>query len=134
MTSRSCGVEYDREQLRKYYSNRGYYDFRVNSSVAELQTDQRNFAVTYTIDEGAKYKFGRLRVTTDLKRLNANVLRQLLPIHEGQVYASDRIEQAVDSLTFAAGASGFAFVVISGGLGILPFMRKEIESLHCAQA
>ncbi len=105
-------VEYDREQLRKYYSNRGYYDFRVNSSVAELQTDQRNFAVTYTIDEGAKYKFGRLRVTTDLKRLNANVLRQLLPIHEGQVYAGDKIEQAVDSLTFAAGAAGFAFVDI----------------------
>ena len=105
-------IEYDREQLRKYYSNRGYYDFRVNSSVAELQTDQRNFAITYTLDEGAKYKFGRLRVTTDLKRLNANVLRQLLPIHEGQVYAGDKIEQAVDSLTFAAGASGFAFVDI----------------------
>ena len=32
------------------------------------------------------------------------------------------------------GILGFAFVVISGGLGILPFMRKEIESLHCAQA
>ena len=105
-------VEYDREQLRKYYSNRGYYDFKVDSSIAELQTDQRNFAITYTIDEGAKYKFGRLRVTTDLKRLNANVLRQLLPIHEGQVYAGDKIEQAVDSLTFAAGAAGFAFVDI----------------------
>ncbi len=105
-------IEYDREQLRKYYSNRGYYDFRVNSSIAELQTDQRNFAITYTIDEGGKYKFGRLRVTTDLKRLNANVLRQILPIHEGQVYAGDKIEQAVDSLTFAAGASGFAFVDI----------------------
>ena len=105
-------IEYDREQLRKYYSNRGYYDFRVNSSIAELQTDQRNFAITYTIDEGAKYKFGRLRVTTDLKRLNANVLRQILPIHEGQTYAGDKIEQAVDNLTFAAGASGFAFVDI----------------------
>ena len=105
-------IEYDREQLRKYYSNRGYYDFKVNSSIAELQTDQRNFAITYTIDEGAKYKFGRLRVTTDLKRLNANVLRQILPIHEGQVYAGDKIEQAVDALTFAAGASGFAFVDI----------------------
>ncbi len=105
-------IEYDREQLRKYYSNRGYYDFRVNSSIAELQTDQRNFAITYTIDEGYKYKFGRLRVTTDLKRLNANVLRQILPIHEGQTYAGDKIEQAVDNLTFAAGASGFAFVDI----------------------
>jgi outer membrane protein insertion porin family len=105
-------IEYDREQLRKYYSNRGYYDFRVTSSIAELQSDQRNFAVTYTLDEGAKYKFGKLRVTTDLKRLNGNILRQLLPIHEGQVYAGDKIEQSVDALTFAAGAAGFAFVDI----------------------
>jgi outer membrane protein insertion porin family len=103
-------IEYDREQLRKYYSNRGYYDFRVDSSIAELQSDARNFAVTYTLDEGAKYHFGRLRVTSDLKRLNTNVLRAILPIHEGQIYASDQIEKAVDAITFAAGAAGFAFV------------------------
>jgi len=105
-------IEYDRQQLRKYYSDRGYYDFRVISSIAELQTNQRAFAVTYTIDEGEKYKVGRVRVTTDLKRLNGNILRQLLPIKEGQVYQADKIEQAVDALTFAAGAAGFAFVDI----------------------
>jgi outer membrane protein insertion porin family len=105
-------IEYDRQQLRKYYSDRGYYDFRVVSSIAELATNQRAFAVTYTIDEGEKYKVGRVRVTTDLKRLNGNILRQLLPIKEGQVYQADKIEQAVDALTFAAGAAGFAFVDI----------------------
>ena len=105
-------IEYDREQLRKYYTNRGYYDFHVVSSIAELEPNQRNFAVTYTIDEGAKYKFGKLTVKTDLKKLNADVLRVLLPIKDGQVYQSDKIENAVDALTFAAGAAGFAFVDI----------------------
>jgi outer membrane protein insertion porin family len=105
-------IEYDREQLRKYYTNRGYYDFRVVSSVAELSPDQKDFAVTFTLDEGPKYRFGKLNVTTDLKRLNAEVLKALLPIREGQLYESDRIESAVDALTFAAGAAGFAFVDI----------------------
>ncbi len=105
-------IEYDREQLRKYYTNRGYYDFRVTSSVAELEPNQKNFVVTYTIDEGEKYKFGKLRVETDLKRLNANILTALLPIREGQLYQSERIEGAIDQLTFAAGAAGFAFVDI----------------------
>jgi outer membrane protein insertion porin family len=105
-------IEYDREQLRKYYTNRGYYDFRVVSSVAELNSSQRNFAVTYTLDEGPKYKFGKLTVKTELKKLNAEILQILLPIKEGQVYRSDKIEAAVDSLTFAAGAAGFAFVDI----------------------
>jgi outer membrane protein insertion porin family len=105
-------IEYDREQLRKYYTNKGYYDFRVVSSIAELTPDQRDFAVTYTIDEGPKYRFGKLTVNTDLRRLNADVLRQLLPIKEGQTYQGDKIEAAVDALTFSAGASGFAFVDI----------------------
>jgi len=105
-------IEYDREQLRKYYTNRGYYDFRVISSVAELTPNQRDFAVTYTVDEGARYKFGKLTVKTDLKKLNASILQILLPIKEGQVYRSDKIESAVDTLTFAAGAAGFAFVDI----------------------
>ena len=105
-------IEYDREQLRKHYSNRGYYDFRVVSSTAELQPDQKNFSVTYVVEEGPKYKFGRLRVDTDLKKLNSDVLRAILPIKEGSVFANERIESAVDSLTFAAGAAGFAFVDI----------------------
>jgi outer membrane protein insertion porin family len=105
-------IEYDREQLRKFYTNKGFYDFRVISSVAELTPNQRDFAVTYTVDEGAKYKFGKLTVKTDLKKLNASVLQVLLPIKEGQIYRGDKIEAAVDTLTFAAGAAGFAFVDI----------------------
>ncbi len=105
-------IEYDREQLRKYYINRGYYDFRVLSSTAELLPDQRNFVITYVVDEGVKYRFGKLNVKTDLKRLNAGLLRAILPIREGQLYQADRIEGAVDNLTFAAGAAGFAFVDI----------------------
>ena len=106
-------VEYDREQLRKFYTNRGYYDFRVVSSIAELTNDQRRFAVTFTVDEGEKYRFGKLSVTTgDVRRLNGDVLRALLPIKEGQTYEADKIESSVDALTFAAGSSGFAFVDI----------------------
>jgi len=103
-------IEYDREQLRKYYRNRGFYDFRIISSVAELAPDKNGFAVTYALDEGARYHFGKLTVQTDLKKLNGNILRQLLPIREGQIYQDQKIEQATDALTFAAGAAGFAFV------------------------
>ncbi len=103
-------IEYDGEQLRKYYRNRGYYDFRIVSSVAELEPDKNGFAVTYALDEGARYHFGKITVQTDLKKLNADILRALLPIREGMVYQDDKIEQATDALTFAAGAAGFAFV------------------------
>ena len=103
-------IEYDREQLRKFYRNRGFYDFRIISSVAELDSSRNGFAVTYALNEGARYHFGKVKIQVDLKKLNPDILRQLLPIKEGQLYSDQKIEQATDALTFAAGAAGFAFV------------------------
>jgi len=103
-------IEYDKEQLRKFYRNKGYYDFRVISAVAELSPDKNGFVVTYVIDEGKPYKFGKLTVDTEMKKLDGTVLAQLLPIRAGQTYQDEAIEQATDALTFAAGAAGFAFV------------------------
>ncbi len=103
-------LEYDKEQLRKYYRNRGFYDFRVSSAVAELSPDKNGFVVTYTVDEGPEYKFGKITVETDLKKLDKNVLQALVPFRRGDIYQDEKIEQATDALTFAAGAAGFAFV------------------------
>lgn len=105
-------LEYDREQLRKFYGNQGYYDFRIVSAVAELTPDQKDFAITFTLDEGERYNFGKLTVSTELQRLDPELLQALLPIREGQLYEADKIEDATDTLTFAAGAAGFAFVDI----------------------
>lgn len=106
-------LDYDQEQLRKFYRNHGFYDFRIINTVAELASDKNGFAVTYTIDEGPKYHFGKIKVETQLKKLNGAVLQQLLPIREGQLYEDKKIEDATDSLTFAAGAAGFAFVDVA---------------------
>jgi len=103
-------LEYDKEQLRKFYRNRGYYDFRVVSSVAELAPDKNGFAITYTVDEGPEYKFGKITVETELQKLDKNVLQALVPIRSGEIYEDQRLEQSTDALTFAAGAAGFAFV------------------------
>ena len=103
-------IEYDREQVRKFYRNHGFYDFKIISAVAELAPDKNGFVVTFTIDEGPKYHFGKLTVNTQLKRLNGELLQALLPIRSGQLYEDERIEKATDALTYAAGANGFAFV------------------------
>lgn len=105
-------LEYDREQLRDFYTNRGYYDFRIVSAVAELTPDQEDFVITLTVEEGEEYEFGELTVETENERLNPEFLRALVPIREGTRYESDQIERAVDALTFAAGAAGYAFVDI----------------------
>ena len=53
-------LAFDREQLRRFYVNHGYADFTVVSAVAELTPDRRNFYVTFTVDEGPRYNFGKV--------------------------------------------------------------------------
>jgi len=105
-------LDYDREQLRKFYTNRGYYDFRVVSAVAELAPDDSAFGISLTVDEGDRYNFGNVEIVTENDRLNPDFLKLLLPIRSGDLYESDKIESAVDALTFAAGSAGYAFVEI----------------------
>lgn len=105
-------LDYDREQLRKFYTNRGYYDFRVISAISELSPDDGAFGITMTVDEGDRYNFGVVDVVTENDRLNPDFLKLLLPIRSGDLYESDKIESAVDALTFAAGSAGYAFVEI----------------------
>ncbi|MET0181584.1 MAG: outer membrane protein assembly factor BamA [Caulobacterales bacterium] len=105
-------LEYDREQLRQFYTNRGYADFRVVSAVAELTPDQKDFYITFTVDEGEKYEFGNVRVETALDRVSADALRAAIPIREGDLFKGDLIEDSIDAMSFVAGTSGYANVDI----------------------
>lgn len=106
-------IEYDREQLRQYYNNRGYADFRVVSAVAELTPDQRDFFITFTIDEGVRYEFGEVQVETQLDRLPPEMLLAAVPIREGAVFKGDLIEDAIDAMTYVAGTVGYANIDIT---------------------
>lgn len=105
-------VEYDRSQLTEFYTNEGYADFRVISSVAELTPNRRDFYLTFTIDEGEQYKFGELKVQTELEKLSGERLALFLPMKQGDQFRSKSIQDAIDSLTFAAGIAGYANVQI----------------------
>lgn len=106
-------IEFDREQLRTFYNDRGYADFRVNSVVAELTPDQSAFYVTFNMEEGRRYQFGEINVETAIDDLNTDFLASALPTQEGQLYIGSLIEESVDQLTFAAGAAGYAFVDVN---------------------
>ncbi|HPF22142.1 MAG: outer membrane protein assembly factor BamA [Hyphomonas sp.] len=113
-------LEYDRDKLRQFYQNNGYYDFRVTSAVAELTPDQKDFYITMTVDEGRQYDFGEVKVETALEKLDARALRAAVPIQEGTLFKGDLIENTIDSLTYAAGIAGYAFVDIRPQLDVNP--------------
>ncbi len=73
-------MSYDQEKLRQFYLNHGYADFRVLSAIAELSPDQKDFFVTYTIEEGEKYKFGKVEIENNIPAISEEKLRQVIPI------------------------------------------------------
>ena len=102
----------DREQLRRFYLGRGYADFRVVSAVAELTEDRKHFFVTFTVDEGERYDFGDIGLTTTLRDLDPEQLRPQIVTETGETYNADEIEDSIENLTFALGERGYAFVDI----------------------
>ncbi|MBL4870903.1 MAG: outer membrane protein assembly factor BamA, partial [Robiginitomaculum sp.] len=105
-------LEYDREQIRTFYTDRGFADFRVVSAVAKLVPNQKDFYITFTVDEGDEYTWGDISIDTQLTTLDKEILRAIVPIKSGKIYKSSQVEGAIDTLTFAAGAAGYAFVDI----------------------
>jgi outer membrane protein insertion porin family len=105
-------LTYDRELLRKYYLSQGYADFRVVSAVAELTPDRDGFVVTITIDEGDRYKFGKVDVDIKLKDLPKETVLPLLTVQSDQWYNADAVEKSISTLTDALGNRGYAFVEV----------------------
>ena len=103
-------LNYDKEQLRRFYLANGYADFRVASAVAELLPDKDGFYVTFTVEEGERYKFGTIDVTSTLRNLEGQQLKTLLRGKEGDWYNADDVEGSVNGITDFAGTLGYAFV------------------------
>ncbi|KZD07197.1 outer membrane protein assembly factor BamA [Oceanibaculum pacificum] len=106
-------LTFDRELLRRYYLRNGYADFRVLSAVAELAPDKQAFYITFTVDEGERYKFGKVDIQATLKGLDPAVLEaDLNEIQEGDWYDASLIDRIIEAMTERLGNLGYAFVDI----------------------
>jgi outer membrane protein insertion porin family len=116
-------LNYDKELLRKFYQNEGYVDFRVLSAVAELTPDKDDFFITFTVEEGQRYHFGKVNIKSEIKGLDGETLRQYLTTREGGWYAADQIEKTIAKLTTVLGDMQYAFV------NIVPDTDRHKDSL-----
>ena len=115
-------LSFDRELLRRFYLSEGYADFRVVSAIAELTEDREDFVITFTIEEGPEYSFGKVGVTSRMRDVETAELESLIVGVEGEQYNADEVEETVQALTASLGARGFAFV------DVRPRVNRDRES------
>jgi outer membrane protein insertion porin family len=115
-------LAFDRELLRRFYLRQGYADVQVTSATAELAPDRTGFFVTYTIDEGPRYRVGEVEVASNLRNLDAAPLRRYLELEPGDWYDGDLVERTSQRLLDEVNLRGFPFVEVQ------PRIRRDREA------
>ena len=115
-------TKYDQELLRRFYLKRGYADFRVVSSVAELSDNKKSFVITFVIDEGKKYFLRNVDIVSSISDINTDDLMKYLKVESGDKYNSDNIDKTITALTDELGKRGYAFVEV------VPDIDKDTET------
>ena len=115
-------LTFDRELLRRHYLANGYADFRVVSAVAELTPDYKGFFLTFTLEEGDRYKFGKVNIESAMRDLKPEALREYVSIKEGDWYDAEAVDSTVTKMTDELGSLGYAFVEVR------PQVRRNREA------
>jgi outer membrane protein insertion porin family len=105
-------LNFDRELLRRYYLRNGYADVQITGATAELAPDRSGFFVTYTVDEGPRYRVGKVEVASTLRGVDVDRLRREISFSEGDWYDGDAVERAVDAMTDSPALANVPFVEI----------------------
>jgi len=106
-------VEYDKHLLKRFYASLGYADFRVISGIAELSPTRENFTLTYTIEEGEKYKFGSVDLSSMIKEIDAEQFRDLITVKEGANYNAIELENICEKINDKLADLGYTGAVIN---------------------
>jgi len=105
-------VNFDKELLRRFYLKNGYADFEVANASAELAPDKSAFFLTFSVNEGERYKIGKVTVNSSLPKLDSSLLQPLLDIAPDDWYDGDAVERNVQTLTDTVQDRGYAFVEV----------------------
>ena len=106
-------LAFDQEQVRQFYLKEGYADFRIVSAVSELSQDKKYFYITITVEEGERYKVSDIRINSQLKNLDPNVLTNEVTLKVGDWYNAEEVKTSIDKLTKKLGDLQYAFVAVT---------------------
>jgi outer membrane protein insertion porin family len=102
-------IEADRDLIRRFYLKHGYADVQVISATGEYDPAKKGFIVTFTIEEGPLYHFGKIDVQSNVRAVDAASLRQYLQMSAGQIYNGEAIEKTVENMTIELARRGYPF-------------------------
>ena len=105
-------IEADRDLIRRFYLSHGYADVQVVSATGEYDPAIKGFIITFTIEEGALYRFGTVEVQSNIRAVDSLSLRPVLRMHRGDIYNGDAVEKTVEDVTVEITKHGYPFATV----------------------
>lgn len=103
-------IEFDKQVLTDFYQSRGYVDFRVTGTNAELARERDGYFVTFNVQEGQQFTFGEITTITDLPDVDPDEYQDVLKIRPGVVYSPTLIENSIARMERLAIKQGVDFL------------------------
>ncbi|NBQ86968.1 MAG: outer membrane protein assembly factor BamA, partial [Betaproteobacteria bacterium] len=98
----------DLETLRSYYLNRGYLEFRIDSTQVAISPDKQDITITINITEGNRYVVSGVRLEGNYLGREEE-FKSLVRIRPGESYNADLVTDTVKRFTELFGNFGYAF-------------------------
>ncbi len=118
-------LEGDLEKLRAYYMNRGYADFRVESTQVAISPNKKDIFVTIGIHEGDQYTISDVKLVGDMVVPEA-LLRAMVLVQPGSMFNQRMLEQSSEFMSLRLGEQGYANAEIEA-VPELNYETKEAE-------
>ncbi len=106
-------LDYDKQLITQFYNNNGYPDFKVVTAIAQLSLNNNDFEIIITVNEGEKYNFGVIKVSNELEKMNADLIKRSLPFSQGNIYDASKIKDSVEGIKDLAELEGYSFIEIN---------------------
>ncbi len=106
-------IMYDQQMIRQFYMRNGYVDIQVTDANGVFTPDRQYYSVTFTIDEGEKYNFGKLTIKNPFPDVPDSELYDVITMDSGDVYNIDLVDETISNLRGAVADHGYAFINVN---------------------
>ena len=105
-------INADEEALRNFYFNKGFADFQIISTSADLDDVSNEYNITFVMEEGPRYTFGNVVIDSTISGVDSTSLLDLVETKTGDYYSAKRVENSIVAITERVSEEGFAFVEV----------------------
>ena len=114
-------LEEDKQLVEQYYHEHGYINAKVLSAVAELSSNKKSFVITFRIEEGELYTFGKLSLKSNVEKIATEGLNKTQYCRTGDVYRESFVNADASQITRELGQRGYPTVQVS------PKIKKDYK-------